>query len=39
MNNFNDFHTVKNLKFDVKKLQQGLEEVLKIKKYDTAKGI
>ena len=39
MNNFNDFHTVKNLKFDVKKLQQGLEEVLKIKKYDTANGI
>ena len=39
MNNFNDFHTVKNLKFDVKKLQQGLEDVLKIKKYDTANGI
>ena len=39
MNNFNDFHTVKNLKFDVEKLQQGLEEVLKIKKYDTANGI
>ena len=39
MNNFNDFHTVKNLKFDVKKLQKGLEEVLKIKKYDTANGI
>ena len=39
MNNFNDFHTVKNLNFDVKKLQKGLEEVLKIKKYDTANGI
>ena len=39
MDNFNDFHTVSDLKFDVKKLQEGLQEVLKIKKYDTANGI
>jgi len=39
MNNFSDFHTVENLKFDVTKLQNGLNEVLNIKKYDTANGI
>ena len=39
MNNFNDFHTVKDLKFDVKKLKEGLKQVLKIKKYDSANGI
>ena len=39
MNNFNDFHTVENLKFDVSKLQDSLKEVLKIKQYDTANGI
>ena len=39
MNNFKDFHTVKNLKFDVKKLQEGLKQVLKIKNYDDANGI
>ena len=39
MNNFDDFHTVKDLKFDVKKLQKGLKEVLKIKNYDNANGI
>ena len=39
MNNFKDFHTVKDLKFDVKKLQEGLKQVLKIKKYDDANGI
>ena len=39
MNNFKDFHTVENLKFDVKKLQTSLSEVLKIKKYDDANGI
>jgi hypothetical protein len=39
MNNFNDFHTVKNLKFDIKKLQTSLQEVLKLKKYDDADGI
>ena len=39
MNNFSDFHTVEDLKFDVKKLQEGLQQVLKIKEYDTANGI
>ena len=39
MNDFRDFHTVKDLKFDVNKLQLGLKEVLKIKKYDDANGI
>ena len=39
MNNFNDLHTVKNLKFDIKKLQTSLQEVLKLKKYDDADGI
>ena len=39
MDNFKDFHTVKNLKFDPQKLQQGLEEILKIKNYDTAGGV
>ena len=39
MNSFKDFHTVKDLKFDVKKLQEGLKQVLKIKNYDTANGV
>ena len=39
MINHSDFLTVKDLKFDIKKLQEALEQVLKIKKYDTAGGI
>ena len=39
MNNFNDFHIVKDLKFDVGKLQESLKEVLKIKNYDNANGV
>ena len=39
MDNFKDFHTVRDLKFDINKLQVGLKEVLKLKKYDTANGI
>tara|TARA_B100000029_G_scaffold107654_1_gene98781 strand:+ start:3170 stop:3760 length:591 start_codon:yes stop_codon:yes gene_type:complete len=39
MINSNDFHTVQDLKFDIKKLQQALSEILKIKKYDDAGGI
>lgn len=39
MNNFSDFHTVKDLKFDIVKLQKGLEHILKIKKYDNANGV
>ena len=34
MNNFSDFHTVEDLKFDVKKLREGLKQVLKIKNYE-----
>ena len=32
MDNLSDFHTVKDLKFDVQKLQKALEQVLKIQK-------
>ena len=39
MANLNDFHTVKDLKFNVEKLQGALDQVLKIKKYDDANGI
>ena len=39
MNDFNDFHKVENLKFDIPKLRNGLKEVLKIQKYDSANGI
>ena len=39
MDDFKDFHTVKDLKFDPKKLQEGLKQILKIKKYDTGGGI
>ena len=35
MNISNDFHTVEDLKFDISKLQIALQEVLKIKKYNT----
>ena len=36
MNPFKDFHKVKNLHFDILKLKQDLNEVLKIKNYDSA---
>jgi len=39
MNNFSDFHTIKDLKFDISKLQVALNDVLKIKQYDDANGI
>ena len=39
MNNFRDFQTIKDLKFDIFKLQKSLKDVLKIKEYDTANGI
>ena len=39
MDNFKDFHIVKDLKFDPKKLQEGLKQILKIKSYDTAGGV
>ena len=39
MNNCKDFHTVKDLKFDIGKLQESLKKVFEIKNYDTANGI
>ena len=39
MDQFRDFHTVKDLKFDIVKLQESLKEVLKVKSYDSANGI
>ena len=39
MNKTDDFLTVEDLKFDITKLQQALNQVLKIKKYDNADGI
>ncbi len=38
MDNFKDFRTVKDLKFDVLKLREALKEVLSRKSYDDAKG-
>ena len=39
MSDFKDFHKVKNMLFNLSKLKKGLEEVLKIKNYDSANGI
>ena len=39
MTNPKDFHTVDDLKFDIKKLHQALHHVLKIRSYDDAGGI
>ena len=39
MDSFKDFNKVEDLHFDILKLRNGLEEVLKIKKYDNANGI
>ena len=39
MSDFKDFHKVENMHFDIPKLKKGLEEVLKISKYDSANGI
>ena len=38
MNNFNNFHTVKDLKFDIIKLRTALKQVLSRKSYDDAAG-
>jgi len=38
MNLFKDFHTVKDIKFDIKKLQSALNEVTSKKNYDDACG-
>jgi len=37
MSDFSDFRTVDNLKFDVSKLQNALQQILHIKKYGAAK--
>ena len=39
MTNFSDFHTVHDLKFDITKLQESLNLVLKLKNYDSANKI
>jgi len=39
MSIFQDFHTVKDLKFDINKLQLSLNDILSRKKYNTANGI
>ena len=39
MDNFKDFHKVKGMNFDIPKLKSSLEEVLKIREYDSANGI
>jgi|TARA_B110000438_G_C15792700_1_gene641453 hypothetical protein len=39
MTNFVDFHTVEDLKFDVNKLQEALNQILKIKNFDSANKI
>jgi len=38
MDKFIDFHTVKDLKFDIKKLRNALKQVLSRKEYDDAVG-
>ena len=39
MNNFGDFLTLEDLKFDPKRLNEALNQVLKTKKYDDAGGV
>ena len=39
MDTFKDFHKVENLQFDILKLKKGLNELLKIKNYDSVNGI
>ena len=39
MLDFNDFHKVENMHFDIPKLQKSLEEVLKIRNYDDANDV
>jgi len=39
MDLFKDFHKVESLHFDIQKLRSGLDQLLKIKKYDSANGI
>ena len=39
MSDFKDFHKVENMYFNIPKLKKSLEEVLKIRYYDSANGI
>ena len=39
MSNFKDFHKVKDMHFNIPKLKDGLETVMKIRNYDSANGI
>ena len=39
MSLFKDFHKVESLRFDILKLRNGLNEILKIKNYDSAIGV
>ena len=39
MTTFKDFHKVEDMHFDVSKLKKGLNEIFKIKSYDSANGI
>ena len=39
MSDFKDFHKVENMHFNIPKLKKSLEEVLKIRNYDSADGI
>ena len=39
MVDFKDFHKVENMHFDISKLRKSLEDVLKIRSYDSANGI
>ena len=39
MGNFEDFHKVENMHFEIPKLKKGLEEVLKIRTYDSANSV
>ena len=39
MDGFTDFHKVEDMHFDIPKLKKSLEEVLKIRNYDSANGI
>ena len=39
MSDFKDFHKVENMHFNIAKLKKTLEEVIKIRNYDSANGI
>ena len=39
MSGFKDFHKVENMHFNISKIKKSLEEILKIRNYDSADGI